>query len=165
MLAKRSLMVDLAKRLRGKIRFEADILPFSQVETLGSGGLDLVPVTGIVEGLRAVKDEDEIELISRAARAADRAFEALTAETWVGHSEREIAWRLRQLLHAHGVDHLSFDTAIASGLNGSKPHGEPEDTIIEPRMLVTADWGARLNGYCSDCTRTVETGELPEAAA
>jgi Xaa-Pro aminopeptidase len=161
-LAKRSLMLDLAKRLRGKIRFEADVLPFSQVETLGSGGLDLVPVTGIVEGLRAVKDEDEIELIARAARAADRAFEALTAETWVGHSEREIAWRLRQLLHAHGVDHLGFDTAIASGQNGSKPHGEPEDTIIEPRMLVTADWGARLNGYCSDCTRTVETGGLPK---
>ena len=161
-LAKRSLMLDLAKRLRGKVKFEADILPFSQVESLGSGGLDLLPSSGIVESLRAVKDEDEIELIARAARAADRAFEALTAETWVGRSEREIAWRLRQLLHAHGVDQLSFDTAIASGLNGSKPHGEPEDTIIEPRTLVTADWGARLNGYCSDCTRTVETGDLPK---
>jgi Xaa-Pro aminopeptidase len=155
-------MLDLAKRLRGKIKFEADILPFSEVQTLGSGGLDLVPAVGIVESLRAIKDEDEIELISRAARTADRAFEALTAETWVGHSELEIAWRLRQLLHAHGVDQLSFDTAIASGPNGSKPHGEPGNTIIEPRMLVTADWGARLNDYCSDCTRTVETGPLPK---
>ena len=60
-------------------------------------------------------------MIRRAALAADRAFEALTAETWVGRSERELAWRLRQLLHAHGVDHLAFDTAIASGPNGSKP--------------------------------------------
>ena len=130
-LTKRSLMLDLAKRLRGKIAFEADILPFSQVEVLGSGGLELVPVTGMVEALRAVKDEDEIAMIARAARAADRAFEALTAETWIGRSERELAWRLRQLLHAHGVDHLAFDTAIATGLNGSKPHGEPDDDIIE----------------------------------
>jgi Xaa-Pro aminopeptidase len=159
-LAKRALMLDLAKRLRGKVAFEADVLPFSQVERLGSGGLELEPVTGVVEALRAVKDEDEIGRIRRAAVAADRAFEALTAETWVGRSERELAWRLRQLLHAHGVDHLAFDTAIAAGPNGSKPHGEPGDDLVEPRTLVTADWGARLDGYCSDCTRTFSTGEL-----
>src|SRR6266568_135935 len=68
-----------------------------------------------VEALRAVKDADEVATIGRAARAAERAFEALTAETWVGRSERELAWRLRQLMHAHGVDELSFDTAIAAG--------------------------------------------------
>ena len=121
-----------------------------------------MPTTGIVEALRAVKDEDEIEPIRRAALAAERAFEALTAETWVGRSERELAWRLRQLLHAHGVDHLAFDTAIAAGPNGSKPHAEPSDDIVETRTLVTADWGARLDGYCSDCTRTLATGELPK---
>jgi Xaa-Pro aminopeptidase len=108
-----------------------------------------------------VKDADEIGLVSRAARAAERAFEALTAETWIGRSERELAWRLRTLMHAHGVDHLSFDTAVLAGANGSRPHGEPDDTIIEHRMLVTVDWGARLDGYCSDCTRTLSTGQLP----
>jgi Xaa-Pro aminopeptidase len=160
-LAKRSLMVDLSKRLRGKIGFEADILPWSQVQVLGVGGIELEPVSGAVEALRAVKDEDEIELISRAARAAERAFEALTAETWIGRSERELAWRLRTLMHAHGVDHLSFETAVAAGTNGSKPHGEPDDSIVETRMLVTVDWGALLDGYCSDCTRTLSTGEIP----
>jgi Xaa-Pro aminopeptidase len=160
-LAKRSLMVDLSTRLRGKIGFEADILPWAQVQTLGAGGLDLVPVTGAIEALRAVKDEEEIAAISRSARAAERAFEALTAETWIGRSERELAWRLRTLMHAHGVDHLAFDTAVVAGTNGSKPHGEPDDTIVETRMLVTVDWGARLDGYCSDCTRTLSTGEIP----
>ena len=63
-LAKRSLMVDLAKRLRGKIGFEADILPWTQMQALGAGGLDLVPMTGTVEALRAVKDEEEIGMIS-----------------------------------------------------------------------------------------------------
>jgi Xaa-Pro aminopeptidase len=159
-LTKRSLMVDLAARLSGRVGFEADILPWSQAQALGSDGLDLVPMTGAVEALRAVKDDDEIEAISRSARAAERAFEALTAETWIGRSERELAWRLRTLMHAHGVDQLGFDTAVAAGANGSKPHGEPDDTIVETRMLVTVDWGARLDGYCSDCTRTLSTGGI-----
>ena len=160
-LAKRSLMLDLAERLEGRLGFEADVLPFTQVQTLGSKGLDLVPTTGIVEGLRAVKDEGEIAKIRRAARAADHAFHALTAETWVGHTERELAWRLRTLMHAHGVDHLSFETAIISGANGAKPHADPGDLLVETKTLVVADWGARLDGYCSDCTRTLATGPLP----
>jgi Xaa-Pro aminopeptidase len=162
MLAKRSLIRDLAGELRGVVAFEADTLPYSQHQVLASEGLELVPTTGVIEAMRAVKEEDEVEKIRRATRAADRAFEALTAETWIGRTERDLAWRLRQLLHAHGVDHLAFDTAIASGPNGSKPHVEPGDAIVEARMLVVVDWGARLDGYCSDCTRTLATGELPK---
>ncbi len=161
-LTKRSLLGDLAGRLKGRLAFEADALPFSQHAVLGSGGLELVPRTGLVEGLRAVKDADEIEKIRRAALVAERAFEALTAETWIGHSEREIAWRMRQLMHAHGTDELSFETAIAAGPNGAKPHAEPGDRTIEANTLVVADWGARLGGYCSDCTRTLSTGEPPK---
>jgi Xaa-Pro aminopeptidase len=160
-LAERSLMRDLSERLDGTLAFEADALSYSQAQTLGAAGLELVPTTGIVEARRAVKDEGEIERIRRAARAADHAFHALTAETWVGHTERELAWRLRQLLHAHGVDHLSFDTAILSGPNGARPHGDPGDLLVEAKTLVVADWGARLDGYCSDCTRTLATGPLP----
>jgi Xaa-Pro aminopeptidase len=113
----------------------------------------------VVEALRAVKDAGEIETTGRAARAAERAFEALTAETWVGRSERELAWRLRQLMHAHGADDLSFDTAIAAGANGSKPHAEPSEAIVGEHTLVVVDFGARVDGYCSDCTRTVSTGK------
>jgi Xaa-Pro aminopeptidase len=118
-----------------------------------------VPTSGAVETLRAVKDAGEIETTGRASRAAERAFEALTAETWVGRSERELAWRLRQLMHAHGVDELSFDTAIAAGANGSKPHADPGEAIVGEHTLVVADFGARVDGYCSDCTRTVSTGK------
>ena len=160
-LTKRALVLDLAERLKGRIGFEADALPFSQHAVLGSAGLELVPTTGLVEGLRVVKDADEIEKLRRVALVADRAFEALTAETWVGHSERELAWRMRQLLHAHGTDELAFETAIAAGPNGAKPHAEPGDRTIEANTLVVADWGARLDGYCSDCTRTLSTGEPP----
>jgi len=160
-LGKRFLALDLAERLKGTVRFEADHLTYAEVEQLRGHRLKLEPTSGVVEALREVKDEGEIALIGRAARAAERAFEALTAETWVGRSERELAWRLRQLLHAHGVDHLAFDTAVHAGVNGSHPHGEPTDVLIETRMLVTVDWGARVEGYRSDCTRTLGTGEVP----
>jgi Xaa-Pro aminopeptidase len=158
---KRALVRDLAERLTGRLTFEADALPYSQFETLRSGGLELTPSTGVVEGLRAVKDDDELAKIRRTTKVADRAFEALTAETWVGQTERDVAWRLRQLMHAHGADDLSFDTAIAAGPNGSLPHADPGDRVIETRTLVVADFGARIDGYCSDCTRTVATGDLP----
>jgi Xaa-Pro aminopeptidase len=159
-LANRSLMVDLAKRLKGSLGFEADVLPYAQAEILGSGELKLVPTSGTVEALRAVKDDDEVERIGRAARAADFAFQALLGEAWVGRSERELAWRLLQLMHANGVDHLSFDSIVLGGANGSLPHGHPSDDGIPERALVTVDWGGRLDGYCSDCTRTVATGAL-----
>ena len=112
--------------------------------------------------IRAIKDDEEVAKIAKAARIADRGFEALTAETFVGRSEREIAWRLRELLHAHGADELSFETIVASGENGAMPHAHPTDRIVERGTLVTVDWGVRVDGYCSDCTRTVSTGGLSE---
>jgi Xaa-Pro aminopeptidase len=161
-MTKRTMMADLGGRLKGRVQFEADVLPYLEWQRLTAGDAELVPTEGIVDGIRAVKDADEIAKIAKAARIADRAFEALTAETFVGRSEREIAWRLRELLHAHGADELSFETIVASGENGALPHAHPTDRIVERGTLVTVDWGARVDGYCSDCTRTVSTGGLPD---
>ena len=161
-LAQRSLVQDLSERLSGRIQFEADVLPYLQWERLGSGKVTPVPSAGVVAGLRAVKDEQEIAALARAARVADRAFEALTAETWVGRSEKELSWRLRELLHAHGADGASFDAIVASGPNGARPHAVPGDAIVETRTLVVVDWGAVVDGYCSDCTRTLSTGSPPD---
>jgi Xaa-Pro aminopeptidase len=162
-LTKRSLLTDLVARLKGTVAFEADALTYAQFERLKRPRLKLVPRSGVVESVRAVKEEAEVNAVRRAALAADRAFEALTAETWVGRSERELAWRLRQLLHAHGVDREAFDFVVAAGVNGSRPHAEPSDAIVPGDTLVTVDWGARVDGYCSDCTRTLATGtRLPK---
>jgi Xaa-Pro aminopeptidase len=161
-VVKRAILKALGEELSGRLQFEADVLPYLEWERLSAGDADLVPTAGIVEQFRAVKDEEEIALIGRAARVADRALEALTAETWVGRTEREIAWRLQELVHAHGGDSLSFDTIVVSGPNGALPHGNPSQRIVERGTLVTVDWGVRLNGYCSDCTRTFSTGSLPE---
>jgi Xaa-Pro aminopeptidase len=159
-LTKRAVLADLGARLTGTVEFEADVLPYAQWEALSTGKAKLVPTTDVVAALRAVKDVDEVAKIARAAKVADRALEALTAETWVGRSERELAWRLHELAHAHGADELSFETIVASGPNGAMPHARPTDRIIDANTLVTVDWGVRLDGYCSDCTRTFATGAV-----
>ena len=161
-LTKRGLMHDIGSRLKGSVQFEADVLPYLEWERLAAGSAKLVATHGIVDEVRAVKDEEEVAKIHRSAKIADRGLEALTAETWVGRAEREIAWRLRELLHAHGADELSFDSIVASGENGARPHGYPTDKIVERGTLVTVDWGVRVDGYCSDCTRTFSTGRLPD---
>jgi Xaa-Pro aminopeptidase len=162
-IVKRALMRDVGEELKGRVQFEADVLPYLEWERLGSGGAELVPTNGLVAAFRAVKSEDEIATLSRAARIADRALEALTAETWVGRSERELAWRLRELAHAHGAEELSFDSIVASGANGALPHAHPTEKIVEKRTLVTIDWGVGVDKYYSDCTRTFSTGgALPD---
>jgi Xaa-Pro aminopeptidase len=161
-LTKRTLLLDVGERLQGRVQFEADILPYAEWERLSAGPAELVSSAGIVDALRAVKDAEEVAKLQRASRVADRGLEALTAETWIGRSEKELAWRLRELLHAHGADELSFDSIVASGPNGALPHATPSDRIVEKGTLVTVDWGARVDGYCSDCTRTFSTGRLPD---
>lgn len=161
-MTKRTMMADLGERLTGRVQFEADVLPYREWERLAGGELELVPTNGLVDAVRAIKDDEEVARLQRASRIADRALEALTAETWVGRSEREIAWRLRELLHAHGADDQSFDSIVASGPNGAMPHAHPTERIVEKGELVTVDWGARADGYYSDCTRTFSTGGISD---
>jgi len=159
-LTKRALLQDVAEQLSGAVQFEADALPYAQWELLKRAGLKLTPVRGVVEVLRSVKDESELDSLRQAARVADRAFEALTAETFVGRTEKELAWRLRELLHAHGADDVSFEPIVAAGPNGALPHASPSDWLVETRTLVVVDWGAKIDGYSSDCTRTLSTGAV-----
>jgi len=160
-LTRRSILQELAGSLPAGTQVEADALPYAQWEVLTSGGAKLVATRGIVEGLRAIKDAEEIEQLRRAAKVGDRVLEALTAETLVGRSEKEIAWRLVELAHAHGAEALSFGSIVAAGKNGARPHADPTDQLVERNTLVTIDWGVSLDGYVSDCTRTFSTGDLP----
>jgi Xaa-Pro aminopeptidase len=157
----RSLIAGVAAAVEGRIGFEPSNVTYDRYRVLRDAGVELVPREGLVEALRARKDEDEVAAIRRAAQAADAALEALSREPFVGRSERAIAWRLRELLHAHGADDVSFETIVASGPNGALPHARPSERIVRRGELVVVDWGARVGGYCSDCTRTFATGPLP----
>jgi len=122
--------------------------------------ISLEPAGGIVEALRAVKEPDEVERIAAAAALADEVYGMLREQGLVGRHEREVAFALETEMRRRGAE-PSFASIVASSERGALPHAEPADVPIERGTLVTLDIGARLDGYCSDCTRTWATGELP----
>ena len=132
------------------------------LSTLGFLRFELVPRMGLVEGLRAVKGEDELEKIRRAAAITNQAYERIAEERFIGRTERELAWRMFEHFHELGAEEEAFDTIVAAGANGARPHADSGDRVIERGTTIVVDAGAVLDGYCSDCTRTFATGELPD---
>jgi Xaa-Pro aminopeptidase len=159
--SKRALIGWLAENLTGRVGFEANVLPYSFAEQLREGGLDLVPRTGLVEQLRAVKDEDELDTFRRACAITDRMFERLVSEvSFVGRRERDVAWDITRIYHEEGADEPAFEAIVGSGPTGARPHARAGDKIIDSGELVVIDTGANVGGYVSDYTRTLATGEL-----
>jgi Xaa-Pro aminopeptidase len=127
--------------------------------------VELVPAGGAVEALRAVKDAGEIARIRAAAELADAVYAMLRGQGLVGRSEREVALAIENEMRRLGAEGPSFDSIVASAERGALPHAQPTDAAIPRGTLVTLDIGARLDGYCSDCTRTWATGDLPDDLA
>jgi Xaa-Pro aminopeptidase len=127
--------------------------------------IELVPAGGIVEEARLVKEPAEIERIRAAAALADEVYAWLQEIGIVGRTEREVATALEHRMRELGAEGPSFASIVASGERGALPHAQPADVPIARGTLVTLDIGARLDGYCSDCTRTWATGELPDDLA
>ena len=133
-------------------------------ELLGEGW-ELVPCAGLVEGLRAVKDAGEIDRIRAAAELADEALQGVLEAGVVGRTERDVAIELELLMRRLGAEAPSFPSIVAAGAHGALPHAEPRAREIRKDALLTIDWGALHEGYCSDCTRTYATGEGISARA
>lgn len=123
--------------------------------------VELVGAAGLIEARRAVKDPEEVDRIRAAATLADAAFTEVVLEGGiVGRTEREVALDLEVAMRRRGADGVSFPPIVAAGAHGALPHAEPRDVAIPAGTLVVIDWGAMLDGYASDCTRTVATGDL-----
>jgi Xaa-Pro aminopeptidase len=144
---------DVTVRAHRRLR---DILP-ERVELVAAGG--------VVEAERAVKDPGEIERMRAAAALADEVYGWVRERGLVGRTEREVAVALEHRMRELGADGPSFGSIVASGEHGALPHAEPRDVPIAAGTLVTLDIGARLDGYCSDCTRTWATGTPPDELA
>ena len=152
---------DLASSLGAKrIGFEANDLSFSTYRQLvaTAGEKELVPTEEIVESLRAIKDEEELELITRAVELADAAFEEVAPMIHPGMKEKEVAWELEKLLRERGSETVPFDLIVASGPNSTLPHARPSDRVLLRGEPVVIDIGARFQGYCSDLSRTIYLG-------
>lgn len=119
----------------------------------------LIAAGGLVERLRVVKDPAELERIRTAARVADAALTEILAQGLIGRTERSVADALESVMRALGARRPAFDSIVAAGSHGALPHAQPRDVEIAAGQLVTIDWGAEVDGYCSDCTRTVAAGK------
>jgi Xaa-Pro aminopeptidase len=146
----------------GTLGFDDASLTVAEHERLRAGlpsGWVLSSCAGAVERLRAVKDAAEIERMRAAAQLGDAALRGLLEDGLVGRSERDVAIDLELRMRRLGAESPSFPSIVASGAHGALPHAEPRDEPIARDVLVTIDWGALHEGYCSDCTRTYATGE------
>jgi Xaa-Pro aminopeptidase len=171
--APRDLIGALGTQLEGRrIAFEAPHVSYFNHRRLTEAGIDLVPVGrvssdvkwGPVESLRAVKEPGEIEALRRASALSDEVFAALAQERFIGRTEADLAGWIDGAFRERGAP-LAFPSIVAAGVNGAVPHAEPGDRTIEAGTLVTVDTGCVVDGYCSDCTRTFATGDLPQQLA
>ncbi|MEX2448375.1 MAG: aminopeptidase P family protein [Solirubrobacterales bacterium] len=156
----------IAARLPGRFGFEDDHLSVRQLERLRGKlpeGAEPVAAGGAVEKLRRVKDRDELEAIAAAAELADEVWRWSLERGLGGRSEREVARAAEARIRELGGD-PSFPAIVAAGPNGALPHAEPGERRIGAGELVVFDMGAKLDGYCSDGTRSFAVGEPGERA-
>lgn len=121
--------------------------------------VELIPIEGWVEADRAVKEPAEVERIRAACSVADRALATLLPEIRPGVTEAALAWRLEVLMRTGGADGLAFDVACLAGPEAALPHGSPGDRPVLEGAVLLFDFGARVDGYRSDMTRTLFVGE------
>ncbi len=116
----------------------------------------------VIEKQRMIKDSEEIEKITKACEITDECFKHLLDFIKIGKTEKEIAIEIETYFKTHGADGVSFDPIVASGKNSSKPHAVPTDKRIDLGDVITIDMGCKYEGYCSDMTRTIFAGYIPE---
>ncbi len=161
------MLADVAKRLKGRAGFDDEHLSVAAHRKLSEkapDGVELVPAAGLVERLRAVKDDTEVAAMTAAAEISTAAYETLRERGLTGRTERQVAVELVRHMEDLGAEGPSFPPIVASGAHGALPHAVPRDVEIPRDTLVVIDMGAIVDGYCSDCTRTLATGSLSDEA-
>lgn len=163
--------LGLLKEIQGprRVGFEADYVTVSQLKALEEAApedVTLVPISGVIEQIRIVKDPLEIQRLREVAELANTAWENMIQDGGVraGRTELEVAADLEYRMRLAGAERPSFDTIVASGPNSAKPHHAATDRVIEDGDIVTIDFGAHRAGFNSDTTRTVVVGHADDFA-
>jgi Xaa-Pro aminopeptidase len=163
----RDLLADAAEGLAGRVGFEDHHLAVRTWERLSGAVGDAVELAAagrLLEDLRAVKDPVELDAVRAAARLADEVLREVVLEPGLaGRTERDVARAIQRELRERGAE-PAFPPIVAAGAHGALPHAEPRDVEIPADALVVVDWGALVDGYCSDCTRTLATGRVDARA-
>ncbi|MEW5774270.1 MAG: Xaa-Pro peptidase family protein [Thermodesulfobacteriota bacterium] len=150
----------LKDKCPGALGFEDSSLSFRTHREL-SEGLALAPCRDLVEGLRVIKDAAEIELMRRSCALNHAVFRQAPSLLVPGRSEAQIAWDLEKLFRDRGAEGMAFSSIVAVDRNAALPHAIPGGDRVAENGLVLVDMGCRLDGYCSDQTRTFWVGEKP----
>jgi Xaa-Pro aminopeptidase len=147
-----------------RLGYEGDFVTVDQFVTIKEmhAGRELISVAGAVEGFRMIKDASELDVMRQAAAIADEAFTHILGFIKAGVTERDIALEMEYKMKKLGAEGLAFDIIAASGTRSSLPHGRASDKVVQAGDLLTLDFGAIYEGYCSDMTRTVMVGEPSE---
>jgi Xaa-Pro aminopeptidase len=143
---------DLSLLMFRTLRKAAESLPAGQRPRL-------IATTDLVEGLRVTKEPEELDALQAAVDLGDAAFRHVADRVEPGWTEKQVAWEIEKYMREHGGEAVSFDTIVAGGPWGAMPHAYPRDRALEPGEMVVIDMGVRLNGYCSDLTRTIFLGK------
>lgn len=144
-----------------RLGFEAGHLTYARYRKLSEAlkkvklAVRLIPVDGLVESLRAIKEPEEIEFIARAVAITDAALEYAKAIISPAMSERKLAWEIEKFLREEGSQATPFDFIVASGANSALPHAKPSPKRFNPGEPIVIDIGARVSGYSSDLSRTI----------
>jgi Xaa-Pro aminopeptidase len=165
--AGRDLLADVAERLEGRIGFEdqwLSVRAHSRVREAVGDKAELVGASGVVESLREVKEQHELEAVRAAAQIADQTYAELAEAGLGGRTEKQIAAALEVRMRELGSDDRSFPAIVASGAHGALPHAGPRDIAVERDTFMIVDMGCVFEGYCSDCTRTFATGAVDDEA-
>ena len=145
-----------------RVGFEAghlDVATLLQWERALEGRVVLVQTKDIVEQLRMIKEDGEIDIIRRAVALADETLTHITDWIQPGTTESQVAWELESYMRTHGASALSFEPVVASGPNAAKPHARATERVIQAGEPITMDFGCVVDGYCSDLTRTICLGQ------
>lgn len=150
-----------------RVGFEANFATVGQIDAVHEAldeleyDCELVPLEDVMVTQRKVKDDQEIDLIRKSCEVAEEAFNAVRDSIQAGETEGYLAGLLIMEMKARGATDPSFSPIVATGPNSSLPHYRPADTTILKDTLLLFDWGAKVNGYCSDLTRTFAIGRVP----
>jgi Xaa-Pro aminopeptidase len=162
-------LLDITSRLNvEKLGFEGGYLIWDIYRDIKeeisrrSPAIKLVPIAGLLEDMRKIKEPGEIELLKASAQLMGEVLTQVIKELRSGQTEKEVAWKIETLIRERGIaDGVAFPPIVASGPNSALPHAVPSDRPIGEREPVVLDVGSRVDGYCSDMTRTVFLGEAP----
>ncbi|MGA4513610.1 M24 family metallopeptidase [Staphylococcus caledonicus] len=142
-----------------RVGFEGHLISYDTYQSLNETSATFISIGEVIEEIRQIKSPDEIEKIKHAAKIVDDTYNYILEVAKAGMTEKELKALLESKMLHLGAEGPSFDIIVASGYRGALPHGVASDKVIEQGDMITLDFGAYYEGYCSDITRTFAIGE------